>query len=529
MTDSITNSNNNFMPENNVQANDDTANLPLTSDDMLVHLFADENKLISENRRWNYDANASKSELPAIHENNLYDNNAEGDNKNVDQQEHFTGTQNEMHNDTPINDNNENNYQNQYSDKNVSDNEHFNNNAQQNTNAQYAEQPRETEQEIHLKKLAMLTKLVDLANSGVKLSKNYNLNSDLKMMEYEYNMHRNIRAKHNGINLMSSMTLNMVRMLEMGNKYYDPFSLKLDKWSDQMNADASNYYDVFGELYNYHMKDGKPMDPHLKFMLMISGSALKVHMGHMAAGMIPNMSEGFAKNPELEQKLRDQAAAETIKKQHETANKFNEKLNGEHNAASKNASDLQMLREKELEYLDKQRKNNNAQPTMAPPSMTQPTMAPPSMTQNNDNNMHPNKNISPEEFELFKKQSLINQHNHLVQMKRQQMQQQMQQQKYDNMNSATDKSLDNYLIKELESSSNASTSSKLSINPNIDEIINTTQKKIKNNAQYKMESVNKDDIDVISFGNKSKGTGSKGSTKSKGSNKSKKGINMMIN
>jgi hypothetical protein len=118
-------------------------------------------------------------------------------------------------------------------------------------------------------------------------------------------------------------------------------------------------------------------------------------------------------------------------------------------------------------------------------------------------------------------------------MKRQQQQYMENKYKLDAMNSATDRSLDDYLIKELESSSNASTSSKLSINPDIDNIINATHQKIskKNTAQYKMESVDKNDIDVISLGDRSRGTkskGSKGSTKSRGSNKSKKGINLSL-
>lgn len=531
MTD--TNTDVNFAPniDNNLNMNDDNQ-LPLTTTDGMMYLLANENKLVSEDKRWHYDGNISKSELPSINEHNSYHENDHANNK--DELENFTATHNGNDNDNDEKDKANTEYYDKYEDKNFTDGSQFNN-----FNAQTNNEPKEkeSEEDIKLKKLTMLQKLADLANSGITLSRNYNMHSDLEMMKYEYNMHKNIRAKHSGIDLMGKMTLNILQLLEMGNARFDPFSLKLDGWTKKVEDNMTNYYDVFGELYEYHMKDGKPMDPHFKFLLMISGAALQTHGGHMAMNFIPGMTDEFNKNPGLEEELRKNAAADSAKTQQQMDNIRNQ----QHAMASRKASDLQMLKEKELEFHKKKR--DGVQPTMTPPSgfTQQPTMTPPSgfnaqptMTPSSGFTQQPTmtppqssqqNNISKEEFEMFKQQTLLNQHNHIMQMKRQQQQYLENKQKMDMANSATDRSLENYLVKEMESESNASSVSRTSINPNIEEIVNNTQKKIaKKNASYKVESVNKDDIDVISLGNRSKGTRSKGS---RGSNKSK-GINLTL-
>ncbi len=55
-----------------------------------------------------------------------------------------------------------------------------------------------------LKRLDMLRKLGELAQYKVKLSQNYNMNSDYFTMKYEYQLHTNIRAKQNFVNWTSS-------------------------------------------------------------------------------------------------------------------------------------------------------------------------------------------------------------------------------------------------------------------------------------------------------------------------------------
>ena len=139
-------------------------------------------------------------------------------------------------------------------------------------------------------------------------------------MKFEYEIHKGIRSKRNAINWMSSMCLNGVYGIEMLNDKYDPFSLKLKGWSEQMNADIDNYYDVFGELYEKYSSPGKSMAPELKLLLMMSGGALKFHLSNQVINSLPNLNDSLDKNPELVEKFRQQS---TINKINENTKKQN--------------------------------------------------------------------------------------------------------------------------------------------------------------------------------------------------------------
>jgi hypothetical protein len=51
-------------------------------------------------------------------------------------------------------------------------------------------------------KLGMLRKLSELAGAGVRLSQDYNMDSDYKVMKNEYELHTSIRRKHRIVNIM---------------------------------------------------------------------------------------------------------------------------------------------------------------------------------------------------------------------------------------------------------------------------------------------------------------------------------------
>ena len=225
-----------------------------------------------------------------------------------------------------------------------------------------------------LKKLEMLRKLGELAQYGVKLSQNYNMNSDYFTMKYEYQLHTNIRAKQNFINWTSSIMLNCIYGIEILNEKYDPFSLKLSKWSEQINADINNYYDVFGEIYEKYNKPGKSMSPELKLILMIGGSALKFHLNNVAShgrlGVgsgnfnLPNMGgqnggsvQVSAAGADLKvlEKMRSQAAYESMMEQQKKQNEvINTKLEKEHNLANQQMRDMMFLQQKQNELAEKE-------------------------------------------------------------------------------------------------------------------------------------------------------------------------------
>lgn len=208
-----------------------------------------------------------------------------------------------------------------------------------------------SEEELNLAKLDMLRKLGELAQYGVKLSQNYNMNSDYKAMRYEHELHKSIRDKHNGVKWLSNMMLNICWGTELANDNFNPFEFKLKGWSEQMNEDIDEYYDVLGELYEKYFKSGKPIPPELKLVLMIGGSAVKFHIAHTAISKIPSLSEALLQNPSLAQKLNEQAISDKVKEQYDKQKEsFDKKSDEQHNIARRKAEDLQMLKEKQMEF-----------------------------------------------------------------------------------------------------------------------------------------------------------------------------------
>lgn len=209
----------------------------------------------------------------------------------------------------------------------------------------------ESEEEEMLAKLDMLRKLGELTQYGVKLSQNYNMKSDYKAMKYEYELHRSIRDKRNGVKWLNSLMLNVCYGVELANEKYNPFDFHLKGWSEQMNDDIGDYDDVFGELYDKYFKAGKPIPPELKLFFLISGSAIKFHFANSMMSSLPGVAQMMNANPHLADQLRQQAASDKIRQQNQKQRDlYNEGTNKAHDEARQKAEDVNMLKQKQEEF-----------------------------------------------------------------------------------------------------------------------------------------------------------------------------------
>lgn len=207
-----------------------------------------------------------------------------------------------------------------------------------------------------IKKMDMLRKLGELTQYGVKLSQNYNMQSDYFIMKQEYELHTNIRAKQNSVNWMSSLMMNCIYGLEIMNDKYNPFDLKLAGWSQQINADANSYYEVFGEIYEKYNKPGKNMSPELKLMLMVSGSALKFHLNKTLLSDEIGKKYIEQHNVAPSQHIIDQMAiAKMQEEQARNAELLRKKTEEEHMLATKQVQDIQYLQQQQMIYEQQQR------------------------------------------------------------------------------------------------------------------------------------------------------------------------------
>lgn len=153
-----------------------------------------------------------------------------------------------------------------------------------------------TAQEIRRQKIDMLRKLSELKLRGYKLSKEYDFNSSLEEMQYEYDMLKSFADKRNGIKLYKNLILNGCSVIEFFNDKYDPFKFKLSGWSEHMNVEVDNYDDVLEELYEKYRGSGGSMPPELKLLLLILASASAFHFSKSFESKIPGLNKMYTNN-----------------------------------------------------------------------------------------------------------------------------------------------------------------------------------------------------------------------------------------
>jgi hypothetical protein len=162
-------------------------------------------------------------------------------------------------------------------------------------------------EELLREKLKVLRRLEDLENKGVKLSKKYNMESNLQEMQGEYEMIVEEKEKSNSVKFQGRALMAIVTGLEFLNNKIDPFDIKLDGWSEQINENINDYDEIFAELHEKYKSKGK-MAPELKLLFQLGGSAIMVHMTNtMFKSSMPGMDDIMRQNPELMQQFTQAA------------------------------------------------------------------------------------------------------------------------------------------------------------------------------------------------------------------------------
>ena len=158
-------------------------------------------------------------------------------------------------------------------------------------------------QDIRMKKIDLLRKLSEIKTKGYKLSKEYDFNSSLEEMEYEYDLLKNFAERRNGIKLYKNTILNVSNIIEFFNNKYDPFGFQLEGWSEHMNIEIDSYDDVMEELYEKYKSKGKSMPPELKLLLLVGASATAFHFSKSHLSKMPGMGGIMNAQPEIVSKI----------------------------------------------------------------------------------------------------------------------------------------------------------------------------------------------------------------------------------
>lgn len=157
--------------------------------------------------------------------------------------------------------------------------------------------------EIRMKKIEMLRKLSEIKSKGYQLSKEYNFNSSLDEMEYEYDLLKSFADKRNGVKVFKSGLLQVVSLVEFLNDKYDPFDFHLAGWGDHMQVETESWDDVLEEIYEKYKGTGKKVAPEVRLLLLIIASASAFHFTKSQSSNLPGLDSLLASNPGLLSKI----------------------------------------------------------------------------------------------------------------------------------------------------------------------------------------------------------------------------------
>ena len=168
-------------------------------------------------------------------------------------------------------------------------------------------QPQMSKEELLREKFKYLRKLEALEKKGIELSKKYNMESSLQEMQGEYETILEEKSKTNSVKFQGNMLMACINGIEFLNGRFDPFDIKLDGWSEQVNENITDYDDIFGELYEKY-KSKATMAPELKLLFQLGGSAMMVHMTNtMFKSAMPGMDDILRQNPDLMRSFQNAA------------------------------------------------------------------------------------------------------------------------------------------------------------------------------------------------------------------------------
>ena len=173
------------------------------------------------------------------------------------------------------------------------------NNIPINPDRELSDKPKLSNEELLREKFKVLRKLEAIEHKGAKLTKKYSMESSLEEMQGEYEMIIAEKEKSNSCKFQGRMLMAAVTGLEFLNNRFDPFDVKLDGWSEQINENIDDYDEIFSELHEKYKSKAK-MAPELKLLFQLGGSAIMVHMTNtMFKSSMPGMDDIMRQNPDL--------------------------------------------------------------------------------------------------------------------------------------------------------------------------------------------------------------------------------------
>jgi hypothetical protein len=177
------------------------------------------------------------------------------------------------------------------------------------------EQPRNTVQDEMTEKKEILYQFDRLRSKGVKVPYDFNMNSNIHEMRSSYERIKREREIDASVRFQRKMMMGFVTGCEFLNTRYNPFSVELDGWSEQVHESVDDYDDIFEELHDKYKDSGSNMAPELRLLISLGGSAFMFHLTKkmFSNSQLPKVEEVLQRNPDLMKKFQEASAMEYMR------------------------------------------------------------------------------------------------------------------------------------------------------------------------------------------------------------------------
>jgi hypothetical protein len=171
----------------------------------------------------------------------------------------------------------------------------FNNQHQQQEMNHNYRDPRAEKKE----KMELLYQFDRMEKKGFKMPRKFTMDSSVDEMKHEYERLKKDREVDASVSFQRKMLVAAVTGVEFLNNKFDPFDVKLDGWSENINEGLNEYDDIFEELHEKYKSKSK-MAPELRLIMALAGSGFMFHLTNtMFKTNLPGFDQVMKQNPDL--------------------------------------------------------------------------------------------------------------------------------------------------------------------------------------------------------------------------------------
>jgi len=123
----------------------------------------------------------------------------------------------------------------------------------------------------------LLMKIQALEKKGYEFPKKYNMSSNFDEMQLEYDKIKHNIETQGAIRFSRRCLMACVTGLEFVNKKFDPFSVKLEGWSENVMENIDDYDNIFERLHEKYSSKAE-ISPEIELILTLGGSAFMFHL-----------------------------------------------------------------------------------------------------------------------------------------------------------------------------------------------------------------------------------------------------------